>query len=648
MKKRDINILIVDDDASIRKVLSEAVKKFGYTALVASGQDEAMSFARIKPIHAALVDCLLPKINGIDLVKKLRDTRFGQSPVILMSGIFRDRTFASDAIDKSKAVEFLFKPLDLGELEKHLNKHLSDLLSETTIPLHALISKGFDSPRERRKAIEMLEEISGFDLPFVLSVLMDAKVGGHLNIVNQAGEIYGISLSKGKVVAVDSSEAAATLTLLLIQKGFVTNEDIQLLVEKGARGDILKTLLDEALISPHAVPIVRTEQILTNLKRLFIEEKVQFNFSPERGAEDLPGVDLDALIPHFQDAITNSITLKYLMEFYDGWGDYPIVEGPAYSQSEEMKKYDLIKKATGILSVAHEQVTINELIAADRFNKKDLLRALHLLALKRVIIFDTMKRGTQKEDLKSRFEHMLKGIDGKSPKEIFVYFGASQEAKADEVDKIYMEFAKNNHPDKLHKTVAEDVRKLVNKVFSLVSSAHSILTDPKKRLEFEEKLKQKEAHQQMQAEELVEKGLDYLRKGRFQDSFKIMQEAYSIYKGMNVMLYFTWAETKAFPEMDKARIDKMLDRMNTIPHEDRRNALYQFVSGLIKKVQGDLVGACACYDKALTYDVDFLDARRELVSLRQKGGKTVSTFTAKDLLHADLGEIVGSLFKKKG
>lgn len=645
MKKRDINVLVIDDDAAIRSTLFEAIKKYGYTPLAVANSSETLSLLRIKTIHCAVVDCMLPKINGIDLVEKMRQTRFRDGVVFLMSGIFKDKTFANDAIKKTRAISFLQKPFDIKELSQLLDEQLSHLCTETTVPLHALISKGYESPRERRKAIELLEEISGFDLPFVLSVLMDAKVGGHLNIVNTAGEIYGISLCKGKVTKVDSSETIATLTLLLMQKGLVTSEDLVSLGEKARKGDILMTLLDEALISPHSVPLVKNEQILIDLKRLFTNDSFQFNFSPERVKKDRAGVTLDDLSPLFQMAIRDLLTEDYLNEFYNGWGDYPILEGPGFDQVESMSSFELVQVTPGISGVARERATINELVASERYNKKELLRALHFLTMKRVIIFDTVKRDAGAENIEDRYVHILKAIKNKNPYQIFAYFGSSKEAKPTEVEKIYKDFAKNNHPDKLPKTATDKDRKLANEVFSRVSDAYDILTHSEKRVMYDENIKQEDAKLQIQAEELAEKGLEFLRKGRGNDSYKILKEAYEMYQSLSIVLYYTWAELKAFPDPKREQLLKIKARMEAIPHIERRNAQYQFVSGLVKKANGDLIGASAAFDKSLTYDVDFLEARRELAALTR--GTTGPSFTAKDLLTGDLSEIVGSMFKKK-
>src|SRR4051794_26838143 len=106
MKKSEISILIVEDDATGRAVLSEAIKRFGYKASAVGKPDDALSLLKIKPFHAAIVDVLLPKRNGIELVKELRNLQFGKGPVILTSGIFRDKTFMDDAIARTQAVQY--------------------------------------------------------------------------------------------------------------------------------------------------------------------------------------------------------------------------------------------------------------------------------------------------------------------------------------------------------------------------------------------------------------------------------------------------------------------------------------------------------------------------------------------------------------
>lgn len=80
MKKSDINVLIVDDDQTIGRTLSEVITRAGYRADVVNRGDEALNIVRIKNIHAAVIDCMLPAMNGIKLVEELRRLDFMTPP----------------------------------------------------------------------------------------------------------------------------------------------------------------------------------------------------------------------------------------------------------------------------------------------------------------------------------------------------------------------------------------------------------------------------------------------------------------------------------------------------------------------------------------------------------------------------------------
>jgi CheY-like chemotaxis protein len=268
MKKADITVLVVEDDGAVRTGLSEAIKRFGYKVSVASKPEEALSAIKIRPIQVAVVDVLLPKMNGIDLVKELRKTVFGQSPVIFISGIFRDKAKIQESIDKTGAVDFLTKPFDIKILKTALDKCIAPLTEAISIELPALLSRAYESRRERIHALEGIDKISGYDIPFVLSMLMADQISGYLNMSDDNGDIYGITLVRGAISKVDSGNSQKFLTDLVIKKGFVTPEEVQEAPKEKIKGDILKWLINESLASPHALYGIIHEQIFLELRDL--------------------------------------------------------------------------------------------------------------------------------------------------------------------------------------------------------------------------------------------------------------------------------------------------------------------------------------------------------------------------------------------
>ena len=125
-------ILIVDDDSTISKALSECFTRNGFDVIVESKSDKALSFMRVQKIDGAIIDCMIPGMNGVDLAKKLREELNFQDQIVLISGIFKDKNFAKSSIKKSAATDFLFKPLDLDNILSIFTPDVSSCLLYTS------------------------------------------------------------------------------------------------------------------------------------------------------------------------------------------------------------------------------------------------------------------------------------------------------------------------------------------------------------------------------------------------------------------------------------------------------------------------------------------------------------------------------------
>jgi DNA-binding response OmpR family regulator len=122
------NILVVDDERSIRITVKAFLEADGHTVETAEEAEEAMAFLGAKPIDVILTDIILPKVSGIELLKRIRE----RSPfvqVIMMTGEPTLET-ASEAL-RLGAVDYLQKPVGKSEILKVVRnafhfKYLSD------------------------------------------------------------------------------------------------------------------------------------------------------------------------------------------------------------------------------------------------------------------------------------------------------------------------------------------------------------------------------------------------------------------------------------------------------------------------------------------------------------------------------------------
>lgn len=114
MSKENL-ILLIEDDQSIRKNVSEYLRLSGYQTIETENGEEALLIAEnIKP-DIIISDIMMPKLNGIEFVKKLRKKHhFSNVPVIFMTAK-SDLESMREGMN-SGADDYIVKPFPLPEL----------------------------------------------------------------------------------------------------------------------------------------------------------------------------------------------------------------------------------------------------------------------------------------------------------------------------------------------------------------------------------------------------------------------------------------------------------------------------------------------------------------------------------------------------
>ena len=110
-------VLIVDDEASIRFGVSEALRLRGYEVEAVGDGKEALARLAARPFEAVLSDISMPGMSGVELLRRVRTLDF-DLPVILLTGDPRLET-AIEAVEAG-ALRYLQKPVAIGEIESAL------------------------------------------------------------------------------------------------------------------------------------------------------------------------------------------------------------------------------------------------------------------------------------------------------------------------------------------------------------------------------------------------------------------------------------------------------------------------------------------------------------------------------------------------
>jgi len=114
-------ILVVDDDMINRKLLNVLVKKMGHTAIEAENGMEAFNIIKNEPIDMVLLDIIMPVMDGIDLLKLLKqDDNYKSIPVAILT---TDDTRKTEALNIG-ACSVLIKPIKEPDLKALLDSNL--------------------------------------------------------------------------------------------------------------------------------------------------------------------------------------------------------------------------------------------------------------------------------------------------------------------------------------------------------------------------------------------------------------------------------------------------------------------------------------------------------------------------------------------
>lgn len=85
MVKRPL-ILVVDDEADVREVIQLNLGREGFEVAVAADGESALEQLRLKPFDAAIVDVMMPGMDGLDLCRAIRqDSALRALPVLLLT-----------------------------------------------------------------------------------------------------------------------------------------------------------------------------------------------------------------------------------------------------------------------------------------------------------------------------------------------------------------------------------------------------------------------------------------------------------------------------------------------------------------------------------------------------------------------------------
>ena len=119
IKRKDIKVLVVEDDKSLRELLQMELSRSGYKVTVTSSGEEGLGLYREEIFNVVLLDVRMPGMDGVEALKLMRIE--SKVPEIIM---FTGHGTIETAVEciQNGAYDYLTKPIKLDELELLIDK----------------------------------------------------------------------------------------------------------------------------------------------------------------------------------------------------------------------------------------------------------------------------------------------------------------------------------------------------------------------------------------------------------------------------------------------------------------------------------------------------------------------------------------------
>lgn len=120
-------VMIVDDDGDILDILTQLLASEGYVVVAFGDSLAALEFARLQPPDLALVDLLMPNLDGRELIQRVRAEHTGDFPIVVMSA-----SMNFEQVRDLPIQDYISKPFDLDDVLLRVHRAL-----RAYVPAHA-------------------------------------------------------------------------------------------------------------------------------------------------------------------------------------------------------------------------------------------------------------------------------------------------------------------------------------------------------------------------------------------------------------------------------------------------------------------------------------------------------------------------------
>jgi CheY-like chemotaxis protein len=121
------SVLVAEDSRVSRAVMCAALRSYGLEVHEAADGSEAVRVLLAKTPDLVILDALMPRLSGFDVISKIRLAAPSYRPVIfIVTAVYKSNRMKAEALSKYAVDEYLEKPLEPEDLVKAIARHFPE------------------------------------------------------------------------------------------------------------------------------------------------------------------------------------------------------------------------------------------------------------------------------------------------------------------------------------------------------------------------------------------------------------------------------------------------------------------------------------------------------------------------------------------
>ncbi|MDJ0764920.1 MAG: response regulator [Myxococcota bacterium] len=651
-------VLVVEDNEDIRNIITTCLRRNGYAVVEASdGQAAIETLSDITP-NLILLDVLLPRLDGIEVLKRLREEQASRDiPVVMMSAVLQTRDLKTETA-KFNVASFIQKPFQMRTLLAQVESAYQSR-PLPTLPLPVSTSDSAQPQRKRR--LQMVQKeftprgtLDELPVPLLLHTIFAEQKTGRLQICADIVE-KTIFFQNGLPVYAESSIPEETLGSHLLKQNRISRDQHQRALEEMTNsgrhfGEILLKL---GFLGPHELFAELEAHLTEKVITAFGWFKGSYSFTEGNDWKDgiivakmKPGRILITGVQRFWNAraVQERLSISKTSRTFP-LGDAPYSEEQLGLSTREMRIQQMVRRGLSVGEVVRDvsdpdwvlatlyamyiMGSVGFLLVGDRLNAPMPPPSVTsgLFATKREK--DTCVKTLLAEYVKYRTA------------DYFKLLGVARDATDEEIKQAFEARQQRYHPDMLVGVDAGHVHDKIEELYVRIHNAFQTLADPETRRRYIADLDEKMTDipqiapskmyrsvtipSKSEQEVTFEAGLSLLRNGEYKQARESFLRAYDINGNPQYRAYEVWAAFLAEPVNEKNATEQAL---LTLQKQHPEDALYPYILGNVALKQKNIKKAIAFYERAIRIDPQHIDSARQLrvLKMRQRSSEVSGLF----------------------